>query len=332
MSGETFQERPPTVWLLVDDRAGNASQCLGVAEALGLRYLKQDLRYTITGALPNYMIGPSFNHLTRDSRVNLSPPWPDLVIAAGRRTAPVARHIKKLNGGSSFLCQVMHPGEGGVDEFDLIAVPRHDNMAGANILQTTGAPHRVNAARLAEARREWAGRFDSLPKPWIALIVGGSTRRRRFTAEMARELAKLASGLAVGAGGSLLVSTSRRTGDAEPALLEAITAPAHIFRWGGTGANPYFGYLALADFVIVTGESVSMCSEACASPAPVYIYAPPKLVAHKFQALHEDLYRRGFARPLGAGLEPFSHPPLNAADEVAAAIRERMGLESEVSA
>ncbi len=314
------------VWLLIDDRAGNASQCLGVAEALGLRYQRQDLRYNATGALPNYMIGPSFAHLTRDSRINLCDPWPDLLIAAGRRTAPVARHIKKLNNGNTLLCQIMHPGDAGLDEFDLVCVPRHDRMEGPNILPVTGAPHRITPATLAVAAKEWAGRFDHLPRPWIALIVGGTSKRRKFTDDMARELGVRASALANQAGGSLLVTTSRRTGEAEKALLDAIDAPANLFKWGDEGDNPYFAYLALADHVIVTGESVSMTCEACASPAPVYVYAPKKLIAHKFKSLHEDLFQRGLARPLGDALETWEHSTLNAADEIADAIRKSLGI------
>jgi len=318
--------QPLQIWALVDDRAGNASQCLGVAEALGLPFLKQDLEYTAAGGLPNFVMGPTFGHVTQNSRVNLMPPWPDLVIAAGRRTVPVARNIKQKNGGKTFLLQIMHPGDAGAEEFDLIAVPRHDNIKGANILPVTGAPHQVTPGRLAQEAAAWAGKFDALPKPWIALIVGGSTKRRRFTAEMARELGEKASAMASAAGGSVLVTTSRRTGEAAADLIGAITAPKHVFQWGDDAENPYFAYLALADAVIVTGESGSMCSEACAAPAPVYIYAPKKFVPRKFTLLHEDLYKRGFARPLGDVLETWDHPPLNAADEIAAAVRERLKL------
>ena len=81
-----------------------------------------------------------------------------------------------------------------------------------------------------------------------------------------------------------------------------------------------------ADAVIVTGESGSMCSEACASPAPVYIYAPKKLVPRKFTLLHEELYKGGYARPLGDSLETWHHPPLNAADDIAAAVRGKLRL------
>ncbi len=317
----------PVVWLLVDDRAGNASQCLGVAEALGLRYLKQDLRYTASANLPNFIIGPTFGHLTRDSRVNLAAPWPDLVVAAGRRTAPVALNIKQKSGGKTFLAQIMYPGDSGAEDFDLIAVPRHDQMPPQpNLLEITGAPHRVTASVLADAAAQWRDRLAHLPAPCIALIVGGSTKRRTFTDAMAAELGRLASDMAAGAGGSLMVATSRRTGDAAAALIDAVAVPSHVYRWGDEGDNPYMGYLGLADAVVVTGDSVSMCSEACATPGPVYIHAPKKLTVLKHARLHQELFEAGYARPLDGTLSRWTHPPLNAADTVAAEIRSRMGL------
>ena len=317
----------PIIWVLIDDRAGNRSQCLGVAEALGLRFQIFELEYVATAALPNFFMGASYAGLTPSSRINLVAPWPDLVIAAGRRTAPVARKIKKDSGGATKLVQIMYPGDSGLDEFDLIAVPSHDSIAPRdNILEITGAPHRVNAAKLNEAAKEWDGRFGDLPRPWIALIVGGSTKRRKFTPEMATELGRKASRMASDAGGSLLVTTSRRTGDAESALLNEITGPSFVYRWGDEGENPYFGLLALSDTVIVTGDSVSMACEACAAPKPVYIYAPKALTTHKHGKLHRDLFERGFARPLGDSFEQWTHEPLNAAADVTAEIRRRFGL------
>ncbi|MBX9634595.1 MAG: mitochondrial fission ELM1 family protein, partial [Magnetospirillum sp.] len=244
-----------------------------------------------------------------------------LVIAAGRRTAPVARWIKRQSGAP--LVQIMDPGPGGRSEFDLIAIPAHDGtMGGANVLSVTGAPHRVTAAKLAEAAELWRPRFAHLPRPWVALIVGGSTRQRRFTAAMAQELGQRVAAL----GGSVLVTTSRRTGaEAEQALLEMLPEPRFVHRWGAVGDNPYFGFLALADTLVVTGDSVSMACEACAAPAPVYLYAPQGLVVPKHARLHAQLYARGLARPLdgASAVESWSHPPLNAAADIAAAIRKR---------
>ncbi|MCH8213712.1 MAG: mitochondrial fission ELM1 family protein [Proteobacteria bacterium] len=79
------------VWALVDDRAGHRSQCLGVAEALGAGFDVKRLDYRVRAELPNVLLGATFGGLTSASRGDLGPPWPDLVIAPGRRTGPVGR-------------------------------------------------------------------------------------------------------------------------------------------------------------------------------------------------------------------------------------------------
>jgi len=315
----------PSIWVLADDRAGNVSQCLGIATALDLPFVVKDIRYTAAGRLPNAVMGASFAGLTAESRASLAPPWPDLVIAAGRRTGPVARAIKQRSEGRAFLVQSMHPGSSGAGDFDLIAVPSHDRRKpSANVLDVVGAPHRVTAERLAEAALSWGPRFGDLPSPRIAVIVGGSTRRHPFTPAMAAELGRLVSVMAQAAGGALLVTTSRRTGRGPAAaLVEALTAPHWIHGWGDDGENPYMGFLAVADAIVVTGDSVSMCSEACATAVPVYIYAPAALVSDKHARLHQALYAAGYARPVSDRFERWTHPPLNPAAEIAVAVRER---------
>lgn len=318
------------VWVLADDRPGNVGQCLGVAEALVLPYAVKQIRYDRFGLLPNPLRGASLLGTDRESRAALAAPWPRLVIAAGRRTAPVARWIKRRSGAA--LVQIMDPGPGGRSEFDLIAIPNHDGpnhdgwrFQGANVLHITGAPHRVSAARLETEGALWAPRFAHLPRPWIAVIVGGATRKIPFPPEMAAELGRRAASLAGSAKGSVLVTTSRRTGaQSEAALLAAIPEPRFVHRWGAQGDNPYFGFLALADAVVVTGDSVSMCSEACAAPAPVYVYAPPGWVAAKHARLHQELFAGNWARPLGEDtvLQPWEREPLNSAHTIAQAIRE----------
>lgn len=317
-------DQGPPVWVLADDRAGNVGQCLGVAEALGLEFVVKQIRYDRLGVLPNALRGASLVGLTRETRAGLAGPWPRLVVAAGRRTAPVARWIKRRSGAA--LVQIMDPGPGGRGEFDLIVVPNHDGVGprGANVRRITGAPHRATPERLAEAAALWHPRLAALPRPWLAVVVGGATRRRPFTPAMAAELGARVSGLAAQSGGSVLVTTSRRTGaEAEAALLAAIPEPRFVHAWGAGGDNPYLGFLALADAVVVTGDSVSMACEACAASAPVYVYAPEGWAAAKHARLHAELYRLGLARPLAgvARLEEWTHPPLNPARDIAAEIR-----------
>lgn len=329
--------REPSVWVLVDDRPGNASQALGVAEALGWPFVEKSITYTLLGKLANVLRGSSLLGVSGAARRGLVPPWPDVVVAAGRRSAPVARWIKKRSGGRTCLCQIMWP-QAGVADFDLIAVPTHEQVFGTydNMLRITGAPHRVTEARLALEAVKWKPRLGALKRPRIAVMIGGSTRTRTFTPAMARDLGERVAALCASAGGrnggrgagtgTLMVSTSRRTGrEAEEAFLSSLPEPpAALYRWGDTGGNPYFGYLACADAVVVTGDSVSMVSEACATRAPVYVYAPDALVAPKHARLHVHLYALGMAEALGAVYKPWVHPPLNAATDVAKAVRQAL--------
>ena len=315
------------MWVLADERAGTRVQAIAVAEALGVPFVVKDIAYGSAAGLPNALVGALFAGVAADCRAALVPPWPEVVIGAGRRTAPVARAIKRKSDGRAMLVQVMHPGRTGADEFDLIAVPRHDGLPGAsNTFAITGAPHRVTPEALIAAAADWRPRFTHLPRPWIALVVGGTTKRRRFTAKMARDLGRRCSAMAEAAGGALLVTTSRRTGKPADDLVAEIAVPTHLHRWGDEGENPYLGYLACADAVVVTGDSVSMCAEACAGTAPVYVYAPPGFVIDKHARLHRELYDGGYARPLGETLETWRHPPLNAASDIAAEVRRRLRM------
>lgn len=313
-------------WALIDDRAGNTAQTLGVAEALGRGFRQVRVDYDRFARLPNLLRGTSLLGVAEASRAELFDPPPRLVIAAGRRLAPVARWLKRR--APMALCQIMDPGWPGRGDFDLIAVPNHDGHApeGPNLLRVTGAPHRVTAQRLAAERIAWADRLGAVPGPRIAVLVGGATKDKPFTPQRAAALGRALAGLADATGGRVLLTTSRRTGrDAEAALLAELPPLSWAYRWGDPGENPYFGLLAWADVVVVTGDSMSMASEACGTGKPVLIDAPPGETSAKHARLHAELYARRRALPLAApaGFEALDRTPLNAADDIAAALAAR---------
>lgn len=317
----------PVVWVLADDRAGNVNQCLGVAEALGLGFSQKDIRYNSFAKLPNVLLGATLCGVTKESRDSIKAPWPDIVIAAGRRTAPVARYIKKQSENKTTLVQIMHPGRSGAADFDLICVPVHDGKTlASNEMSMVGAPHRVNETKLAAAKEHWQDSFADLPAPKIALIVGGATKDKVFNEAMAAQLGRMINQMAQDQNGSLLVTTSRRTGQAAEALLSEIDVPSYRFKWGDEGENPYFGFLSHADYIVVTGDSVSMCSEACATGKPVLIYAPGEMISDKHKRMVQSLYDTGCAGPFEGGLMSNNGQPLNAAKDIAARIREICGL------
>ncbi len=327
-----------SVWALTDDRPGNNAQVLGVTDALnttgGWPVQEKAIRYTGWARLPNIVRRATLAGVTDNSRAVLAPPWPEVVVAAGRRAVPVARWIKRQSlregGGRTHLVQIMFPGRVGATDFDLIVVPDHDFKTGANpriksrpnVMTMTGAPSRITPGLLAQETVRWKSSFSDLPRPLIAVIVGGATRRRPFPRARAFDLGSRVADLVKQTGGSVLLSTSRRTGrTAELAMMQVIPEPRHVHVWQPEGENPYLGFLALADVIVVTGDSVTMCAEACATDKPVYIYAPAKSVSAKHARLHQQLYDLGYARPLGDTLEDWSHPPLNPTAEIAHAIR-----------
>ena len=321
---------PPLIWALTDDRAGNTAQVLGVVEALNLPVMIKDVRYNVLSKLPSAFTGANAYTLVTESRKALEACLPglapDIVISAGRRTAPIARWIKRRALKPILLIHLMYP-PSGVWDFDFIIVPNHDRLPSGgdreNIMRITGAPHQVTADHLNLAEENWKTQLGGIPRPFIALLMGGSTHSKTFPPKRVGEFGRAVYRMAAEVGGSILLTTSRRTGVAsEKALDEAIPEPRQAFFWSRGGEIPYMGFLALADAIVVSGDSVSMCSEACATPAPVYIYAPDDITTPKHRRLHQELYKLGLARPFLGRFDNWAHKPLNSSVEIASAIND----------
>jgi hypothetical protein len=109
------------------------------------------------------------------------------------------------------------------------------------------------------------------------LLLGGTTAHHRLSEATAAAMAREVMAFTDAQGGSLTVVTSRRSGAAAVAAMQA-AAPAaafHIWRREQT-ENPYLGFLALADILVVSGESESMLAEAAATAKPLLIYPLPE--------------------------------------------------------
>lgn len=312
------------IWALCDDRAGNVSQCLGVAEALGQPFERKNILYNRLAALPNGILGQGFHTIDRAASSPLSAPWPDLVIAAGRRTAPIARAIKKASKGHTKLVHLMTP-TGTLKDFDLIIRPAHDKPLATHHpqLTITGAAHRITAQQLSEAKDRWAKVFAFLPAPYTGVIIGGATKNKETTDDDIKKLAADLNAHSKHTGGSLLITTSRRTKASHARLLKSlISGPNFLYAWGDAGENPYFGILANSSDLIVTGDSVSMCAECCATGKPVQIYTPDAMVSAKHQRMIQSFLDCGAATLFGADQsrkQPFI--PLTTMDDIVQAIQ-----------
>jgi mitochondrial fission protein ELM1 len=335
------------VWVLDDPRAGTAAQAIGIAERLGVPFRRIPLTWNWmahiaalarNGSLiglsqPVYGLAEAGAHPVRGSAAALTeddPAGPALVISSGRRSAAVALWLKWRFGSRIVHC--MRPGLGGLlrtHHYDLLVIPEHDNPPRApNILPVLAAPHRVSPLRLTEEAAAWSERLSHLPSPRIALLVGGPIRGTDLQPALAHTLGRRVARLAAARGGAVLATTSRRTGaEASDALAAGLSSCLNlVYRWGEPGENPYLGYLATADAIVVTADSVSMISEACATGAPVFV-ALPELAGPRHRRLIASLSRAGQVRLLRNDIRPWDRSPLDEAGRVAEEILRRFPID-----
>jgi hypothetical protein len=272
---EAEEDSPyPRTWVMMGHKAGDNSQIRALAEGLGWPFEVKHLVYRPTELLTNLLAPLTLLGITRGKSSPLVPPWPDLIISAGRRNEPPCRWIQAHADKRVRLVHVGRPWAR-IENFDLVVTtPQYRLPRRPNVLHNTAPLQRVADQRLRDAASIWAPRLAHLPRPYTAVMVGGNAGPYVLDPEAATLLGRAASAFAGARGGSLLISTSARTPkQAISALEAALDSPAAFFRWSRDAAeNPYLGYLALADSIIVTCESMSMLTEACATLKPVHMF------------------------------------------------------------
>lgn len=266
---------PPSVWLVTGYRAGERNQVLALGEALGWPFDLKELSYHSTEFRTSLLRGSDLRGVRLDKSARLEPPWPDLVISAGMRNEPVCRWIQAQQGGRTRIVHIgrpwAHP-----DRSDLVVTtPQYRLADHPKVLQNTLTLHRVTPERLEQEAARWQARFAPLHGPRTAVILGGNSGPYTLGPKNAREIARQVEAQARQRGGSLMISTSARTSPAVIDIFEReITVPNVLYRWQPNDReNPYFGMLALCDDLVVTADSISMLSEACATGKPVLMAA-----------------------------------------------------------
>lgn len=265
---------PPQVWIVDAYRAGERTQLRALAEGLtwpceikSLRYRRFEMRTTL-------FRGSDLNGVDLAASDALAPPWPDLVLSMGMRNEPVARWIRDQSGGRTrlvFLGRLWSD----PSHFDLVITTAQYRVPDRpNVLRNALPLHAVSPERLAEAAARWTPRLSHLPRPYLTVNIGGPSGPYAFGRRAAKRLLRDTVALAKARKASLLISSSART---PPSAIAAFAAqqdlPMQLYRWRRDDPdNPYLGFLSLADEMVVTADSISMLSEACATGKPVHMF------------------------------------------------------------
>ena len=257
-------------WVLTTGEAGMRSQALGLADAVGLPVAEKRVDIPrLWGLLPAGLLRVPLGALSASSDP-LAPPWPRLLVACGRHAIGPALAVKRASGGRTLAAYVQNPERAG-EKFDLVVTLPHDGVRGDNVAVVETALHHVTPARLDAAAAAWRSRLAPDERPLIGVLVGGDNGAYRLTrGVLERLLAVLEEARRRGSRAAL--TPSRRTGREAVAFLRAALGGGdRATLWDGSGDNPYLGILGLADRLVVTGDSVSMISEALATGRPVHV-------------------------------------------------------------
>ena len=262
MSFAVMTDACPRIWLLLGNRPGDNNQALALGEALGEPFAVKTLAYNGLQRL-SLWLPPTCASVCRDQRRDLVEPWPEVVIAVGRRSVPVARWIRARSGGRTKIVRIGHP-RGQARLFDLVITTRqYLTPDGDNVVLLPVTMSRfVPPPAPDESERAW---IDTLPKPVRLVAIGGPTKYWRLTAE------QIVRSLDVGSAGSAVAVVSRRTPAELGARLRGVAAASPRVSLVEGGFPSFSALLGEADEIYVTGDSISMLSEAVQTGKPVAI-------------------------------------------------------------
>lgn len=297
-------------WIITEGLIGTENQCIGVAEALNIDFevKRVSLQQPWKSLSPYFGFEQSWSFEPK-----LEGPWPELIIAAGRKAIAAARYIKKKNP-ETYVTFLQDP-RSKSHNFDLIAVPKHDPLRGHNVLVTQASPNRINETHLKVARDAFPD-FRKLPSPRIAVLIGGSSQAYNMSKTNTTDLIKKLEQI----DGSLMITCSRRTGIENERLLRDALDHEPNFFWNGNGENPYIAMLSWADYILVTADSASMISDACTTGKPVFMI-DLEGGGKRINSLHENLINAGILKRFTGSIEHYTYEPLNDAELVAKEIQ-----------
>ena len=261
----------PGTWVLLGERTGDNNQLLRLAAELGRPFRTVQLRYNRLHLVPPRLLGASLMTLDQDSRREIRPPWPDLVLGIGYRSAPVALAIRRLSGVSTKLVRLgnprLHP-----RNFDLvITTPQYDVANAANVVRL---PAGISTASRLEPTREESEWLAKLPRPHRLLLIGGDTF---MWALRPKTIGSAAARLGTKPGSVIAVSSGRTSKAQMDSVAKALKGSEHALVWGRFPRYPIL--LGDADEVHVSADSVAMVSDAVAAGKPLGLVLPEKTAA-----------------------------------------------------
>lgn len=259
--------------------------------------------------------------LDREAYRDLMATYAEFVVSCGSATAAANVFMAHENNAKNII--IMKPAGIGLKKFTLAIVPEHDRAAaGKNVIRTVLAPNLINDEAVRLAGEALCRQYDlRSPGGFVGLFVGGDNPEFALTRKAVEAVLEGLLAFCSEENARLLVTTSRRTSsDVAGALKRRLAGEARaalliIANEKNTDAA-VGGILALSKAVVVSGESISMVSEAVSSGKKTVVFE----LAKRYEG--ETKHERSLRRLAAAGYLTIAAP-----DAVAAAVRAAWGDE-----
>jgi len=324
----------PSIWCVADGRAGILNQTLALSAALAEPERVADLAHLHSEAhrdtplilqpqgwqlaLPPHLWPAPLSALPAEQAASLTPPWPDIWIAAGRRSIPYSRVMRKLSGGKSFVVQTQNP-RVPLSAFDLVIPPEHDGVKGPNVFPIVGPPVWFAQQRIADTQARFA-HLKNVAGQKVLVSIGGDSKNHKMTEANVAQIEAAMQRLAQGR--RFWITVSRRTPEHARVRFRRLAATLNAAFWENEerdGPNPYVAFLSMCDAAMVTCESANMIADPAFFGKPVHLL---KLDggSPRFDKLHQGFIDRRAAKWFTGSLPSWTYTPLReaarAADEI----------------
>ena len=293
-------------WILSSGLIGCENQCLGVIERLGIETEIKKIKPSMAVSLFAPYGTPFLNPQVRE-------PWPDLVIAAGRKTIPYLKYIRKA---SKKECKTIYLQDPRIDskEFDIVWAPEHDSIEGNNVIKTITSPNRVTNELLNYHHDEWLDKLSKLKGPFVGFLIGGKSKAYSFNDAECEKIIQ-ALNFVISNGYTPLITLSRRSPKKLSNRIKNLLINEKNLFYDGQGDNPYFAILKASEIIITTPDSANMISEAINVPKPVY-YIDIKSNSKRFNKFINTLVNSGHIRPFENNIDYFQNKKLDPTKEI----------------
>ena len=303
--------------LLTQGMHGMVSQVEGLAKALKISFKHQKIKLKPLWNL----IPPKFTPISENLLINKFVCDSKIIISCGRKSVIPSIALKKRFGKEIFNIHIQDP-KVSFKHFDLIISPEHDKIRGDNVIMTKGAIHYLAKKEITDNSKYL--NLEKEKKQIVAFIIGGPNKYYEYSEEQIHYTFNKVKTLFTPDKFKIIIVPSYRT--PEQVIKKAFNTfnfNHHVIKT--VDKNAYLGSLAIADYVVVTCDSISMISEAAVTGKPVYIVMmKSKRRSKRFENFYNEFKDLGITRELNDSIDNWSYDKLDEVNRIAPIIKGKM--------